>query len=100
GPQLGHVLVGEPRLFEHFRRAPALAEDGEHREIGAGIVCGNRIAQWSVVAEEVDVLIGRRLVEYVAGVEPDGRGHGRPSFARHASIKSPRPAGRTTLENS
>src|SRR5205823_7709435 len=63
GPELGDVFVGEPRLLDYLRRAPALAEGGERRSIGTGTVRGHGVPERLVLAIEINVLIGRRLVE-------------------------------------
>ena len=95
-PELGDVFVGEPCFLEHLRRAPALAEGRKRRGIGTGTVGGDRIAERLIVVIEGDVLIGRRLVEDIADIEADGRGHGGSPLGANATTNSARlrPAGR------
>jgi hypothetical protein len=67
-PKPGRVLVGEPRLVEHVGRAPAAAELGQRRRLPGRPVRRNGVAQRAVASEQVDVLVGRRLVEHVVGL--------------------------------
>ena len=62
--QLGRVVVREPRLLEHRRRAPMPPEGRQRRGLAARTVGDNRLLQRLVRAVQIDVLIGRRLVEH------------------------------------
>ena len=61
--QLRWVLVGLAPELEHVGAAPMLAEGGERGGVALAAVTRNGAAQWLVARVEIDVHIGRRLIE-------------------------------------
>ncbi len=74
--QLGRILVGEPSLLDQLGRAPAPRERPERRHLAPGAVRLDGILERTVIGEQVDVLIGRRLVENLVRVEAGLDRHG------------------------
>ncbi len=61
--QLGQVLVGEPRLFEHVGGAPAPPERGEHQGFVRSPIGRDRFLERLIARVEIDIEIRGRLVE-------------------------------------
>ncbi len=72
------MLVGRTREIEHLGRAPVPAEAGQGGGVALAAICRDRILERLIAVVEINVDIGRRLVEHL--VDPH-----RPLHS-HASI--------------
>ena len=63
GSKPGRVLVGLPPQIEHLARAPAATELGEQCGVRAAAVYSHGFPQRLIAAIEINVDIGRRLIE-------------------------------------
>ena len=57
------VLIGLAPKLEHAGAAPMLAECGQRRRVAVAAVARNGVSQRLVARVEIDVEIGRRLIE-------------------------------------
>jgi len=78
--QLRRILVGLAPELEHVGAAPMLAEGGERGRVALAAVPRNGAAQWLVAGVEIDVHIGRRLIEKLVGTRLSSHvgSHGAP----------------------
>ena len=112
GSQLWRILVGKTTALGHRRRTPKLPEFGQFLRGRTAAIGRDRLFQWRVQFEQIDLFERRRLVEHVVGRERR-LGHG-PSLTKLAGINGgavgwgnhrpphPRPAAKsaTTPSNS
>ena len=81
--ELRRIFVGLPRQREHVGGAPLLTEGGERGQFRSRAVRFERVLQRHVAREQVDILVGRRLVEYLVRVEAGAGSHGNSPLLRH-----------------
>jgi hypothetical protein len=79
GPQFWRILVGDAAARSHRSRAPVLAELGQFLFRRRAAVGRDGVRQGPIHREQVDVLEGRRLVEYFMGGGAVPSRHGRIS---------------------
>src|SRR5436189_6354908 len=82
------MCIGLPAPLEHLGRAPAAPESCKNLALGAARIARDRIPQRQVAAEQVHVLIRRRLVGKL-GLR---RGHRMPSYP---ALRRPPPVWRS-----
>ena len=76
GVKLRRIFVGLPAKRKHLGTAPVPAEFGQRRALLSPTVGVDSVLQRRVAFEQVDVLVGRRLVEHLVGVEGRARSVG------------------------